>query len=119
VQPNSDEEILRAAYRAFNARDIEAALALMHHAVDWPNAWEGGRVVGRSAVAAYWTRQFEQVSSRVEPLSFKHMKDGAIVAEVHQVVHDARSGELISDSLVLHRWRLEGGLVTRMDVSRG
>ena len=35
--------------------------------VDWPNAWEGGRVSGRDAVAAYWARQFEQISSRVEP----------------------------------------------------
>jgi hypothetical protein len=33
------EEILRKAYRAFNARDVEAAVALMDEDVDWPNAW--------------------------------------------------------------------------------
>ena len=64
------EETLRSAYRAFNARDIEAAVALMHPEVDWPNAWEGGRVVGHAAVSDYWTRQFAAISSRVEPLSF-------------------------------------------------
>ena len=115
---NTDEEILKAAYRAFNERDVEAALAVMHPAVDWPNAWEGGRVVGRAAVSRYWTRQFEQLSSRVEPLAFTHERDGAIVAEVHQVVHDAKSGDPLSDSLVLHRWLLEDGLVVRMDVSQ-
>ena len=47
------EGILRSAYRAFNARDIEAAVQLMHPEVDWPNAWEGGRVVGRGAVRDY------------------------------------------------------------------
>ena len=34
-------------YAAFNARDIDAALAGMHPEVDWPNGWEGGRVHGR------------------------------------------------------------------------
>jgi hypothetical protein len=26
----------------------------MHPEVDWPNAWEGGRVVGHAAVRDYW-----------------------------------------------------------------
>jgi SnoaL-like domain len=88
----------------------------MHPEVDWPNAWEGGRVRGREAVAAYWARQFEQISSRVEPRGFSREEDGAVAVDVHQVVHDAGSGELISDTHVVHRWRLEQGLVVRMDV---
>jgi len=40
------EELLRRAYEAFNARDLDAALALMHRDVDWPNAIDGGRVRG-------------------------------------------------------------------------
>ena len=88
----------------------------MHPEVDWPNAWEGGRVRGREAVATYWARQFEQISSRVEPQGFSREEDGAIAVEVHQVVHDAGSGELVSDSHVVHRWRLDQGMVVRMDV---
>lgn len=110
-----DEEILRAAYRAFNERDLAAALELMHPEVDWPNAWEGGRVSGREAVGAYWTRQFEAISSQVEPQAFAR-EDGSVAVDVHQVVHDARTGELVSDSRVVHRWQLEDGLVVRMDV---
>jgi hypothetical protein len=39
-------ERLQATYAAFNARDIDAVLAQMTADVDWPNAWEGGRVQG-------------------------------------------------------------------------
>lgn len=112
----SDEDLLRAAYAAFNARDVDAAIVLMHPDVDWPNAWEGGRVTGREAVAAYWARQFESISSTVEPERFDREPDGSIAVTVHQVVRDAETGEIQSDTRVLHRWRLEDGLVTRMEV---
>jgi ketosteroid isomerase-like protein len=110
------EQVLRSAYRAFNARDVDAAIELMHPEVDWPNAWEGGRVVGRAAVRDYWNRQFAAISSNVEPEGFSEEPDGSITVDVHQVVHDTRTGELISDSRVRHRYRLEDGLVVRMDV---
>lgn len=35
------EDLLRATYEAFNARDIDVVLRLMTADVDWPNAWEG------------------------------------------------------------------------------
>jgi ketosteroid isomerase-like protein len=107
------ELVLRSAYRAFNARDIEAAIQLMHPEVDWPNAWEGGRVVGRAAVRDYWNRQFGAISSEVEPEGFTEEADGSITVDVRQVVHDAGTGELISDSRVRHRYRLVDGLVVR------
>lgn len=110
------EQILRATYAAFNERDIDAATALMHPDVDWPNAWEGGRVRGRAAVREYWERQFREISGRVEPQGFEEEPDGGITVDVHQVVHDARSGELLTDARVRHRYRLEDGLIARMDV---
>jgi len=112
----SDEDVLRAGYEAFNARDIDAALALMHPEVDLPNAWEGGRVRGRAAVAAYWRRQFAAISSTVTPERFERNSDGTITATVHQVVCDPRTREVLSDTCVSHRWRLENGLVVHMDV---
>jgi ketosteroid isomerase-like protein len=110
------EQVLRSAYNAFNARDIDAAVELMDPEVDWSNAWEGGRVVGRAAVRDYWNRQFAAISSKVEPEDFTEEADGSITVDVHQVVRDAGTGELISDSRVRHRYRLEDGLVIRMDV---
>jgi SnoaL-like domain len=112
----SAEEVLSAAYLAFNDRDVEAAVALMHPEVDWPNAWEGGRVVGREAVTAYWTRQFESISSKVEPEGFDRNPDGSISVWVHQVVHDADTGAVLADEHVAHRYWIEDGLIVRMDV---
>jgi hypothetical protein len=115
IEPES-EVLLRAAYRAFNTRDIEAAVELMHPDVDWPNAWEGGRVTGRPAVLDYWSRQFAAVSSVVDPLGFATEPDGAITVDVHQLVHDAQTDELVSDAMVRHRYRIDDGLIARMDV---
>jgi ketosteroid isomerase-like protein len=72
------EQIISAAYVAFNARDLDAAIALMHPEVDWPNAWEGGRVHGRAAVRDYWQRQFATISSKVEPERIAAEKDGSV-----------------------------------------
>jgi ketosteroid isomerase-like protein len=110
------EETLRAAYAAFNTRDVAAALELMDPKVDWPNAWEGGRVVGRDAVAAYWTRQFESISSTVEPERFERNPDGSIDVTVRQVVRDTKTDEIQADAHVLHRYWLQDGLIVRMDV---
>lgn len=88
----------------------------MHPQVDWPNAWEGGRVVGREAVTEYWRRQFEAISSEVKPEGFVAEPDGAVTVDVHQVVRDAKTGELLTDSRVRHRYRIEDGQIVRMDV---
>ncbi len=112
----AEEALLCRAYRAFNEGDVDAVLATMHPDVDWPNAWEGGRVAGRQAVADYWTRQFQTIASTVEPVAFAAEADGAIDVTVHQVVRDAELGQLLSDSTVVHRFRIDDGLIVRMDV---
>jgi ketosteroid isomerase-like protein len=108
------EDLLRRAYAAFNARDIDRALAVMHPDVDWPNGMEGGRELGHDAVRDYWTRQFGLIDSHVEPESFEDV-DGKIVVEVHQVVRDV-NGALLSDQQVEHVYTLRDGLIARMDI---
>lgn len=54
-------DVLTEAYEAFNARDIERALATMHPEVDWPNGMEGGYVHGHDGVRGYWTRQWRLI----------------------------------------------------------
>jgi len=46
--------IIEQAYSAFNKRDIDGALALMTEDVSWPKASEGGKIVGKEEVRAYW-----------------------------------------------------------------
>jgi len=116
VQRAAAHLLLRSAYRAFNARDIDAALELMHPEVDWPNAWEGGRVVGHAALRDYWNRQFAAINSNVEPLNFTKESDGSITVDVHQVVHDVHTGELISETTVRHSYQLRDDMIMRMDV---
>jgi ketosteroid isomerase-like protein len=112
------ERLLRRAYEAFNARDIDGALALMHPDVDWPNAWEGGRVRGHAEVRDYWTRQFREIDSHVEPEGFSEDGEGRVVVDVHQVVRSP-AGEVIADERVQHACAFRDGLVGRMDVNDG
>jgi hypothetical protein len=109
------EELLTGAYAAFNARDIERALVLMHPEVDWPNGMEGGRVRGHDEVREYWTRQFGAIDSRVEPVRFETLDDGRVAVTVHQVVRDLDGG-LLSDSHVRHVYSFAGGVVSRMEI---
>lgn len=109
------EQRLRALYAAFNARDIEAVLEAMADDVDWPNAWEGGRVHGRQAVREYWVRQWAAIDPHVEPTAVVAGPDRRITVHVHQTIRDLH-GELVSESDVRHVYTLRGGLITRMDV---
>lgn len=110
------QELLLAAYKAFNARDIDAVLLLMQPDVDWPNGMEGGRVHGHGEVRAYWTRQFTMLHPHVEPVHFTP-EDNWIAVDVHQVVHDL-SGNVLVDEMVQHVYLIKEGLIERMDIRR-
>ena len=111
----SNRELLTAAYKAFNARDIDAILAMMRPDVDWPNGMEGGRVNGRDNVRRYWTRQWGILDPHVEPVSIEEDEAGRSVVRVHQVVHD-RAGNLFVDQFVEHVYTIRDGLIERMDI---
>jgi ketosteroid isomerase-like protein len=108
-------DLLTRAYEAFNARDIDAALATMRADVDWPNGPEGGRVRGHRDVRDYWTRQWTMIDPIVEPLRFESDEDGRIVVQVRQVVRD-RIGRVLSDRTVQHAYRVEDGLIRSMEI---
>ncbi|MGH2633057.1 MAG: nuclear transport factor 2 family protein [Tepidiformaceae bacterium] len=109
------DSLLRRAYTAFNARNIDDALALMQPDVDWPNAWEGGRAIGHAAVRDYWTRQFAAINPHVEPVALADEAAGVVAVRVHQVVK-ALAGAVLSDGFVRHTFTIRDGLVARMDV---
>ena len=105
----------QSLYDAFNRRDADGVLATMSDDVDWPNAWKGGRLVGRDAVRAYWTEQWSEIDPHVEPLSVSERADGSLAVTVHQTVRSL-DGELLGDGEVIHVYRLADGLIRRMDV---
>jgi ketosteroid isomerase-like protein len=114
-QPAPEIELLRAAYAAFNARDIDAALAIMAPDVTWPRAFKGGFVRGPEEVRAYWTEQWSEIDGRVEPVAFHSEGSGRILVEVHQVVRDL-DGAVLADERVGHRFTIEHGLIQGMEV---
>ncbi|HEU4993761.1 MAG TPA: nuclear transport factor 2 family protein [Gemmatimonadaceae bacterium] len=110
------DTVLRRAYASFNARDIDAVLALMHPDVDWPNGWEGGWVKGHEEVRTYWTRQWAAIDPRVEPLRFEKPRGHETIrVVVEQTVRD-REGNVLTRDEVQHLYYFEAGLVRRMEI---
>jgi ketosteroid isomerase-like protein len=116
-QPTSADvqELLRRAYSAFNARDIDAVLSMMHPDVQWPNAMEGGYVYGHDEVRAYWTRQWDLIDPVVEPQAFSTEPDGRILVEVNQRVLD-KEGNTLLDGRVQHIYTVRDDLVRHMEI---
>ncbi|MDX2214007.1 MAG: nuclear transport factor 2 family protein [Oculatellaceae cyanobacterium bins.114] len=113
----TQQDLLTQAYAAFNDRDIDAVLAVMHPKVEWANGMEGGHVYGHEAVREYWTRQWQLINPRVEPQAFHLDENQRMVIDVHQVVHDL-DGNLIVDQIVQHLYTFEDGLIRRMDIQQ-
>jgi hypothetical protein len=107
--------IIEQAYAAFNKRDIDGALALMTEEVSWPKASEGGRVVGKEEIRAYWTRQWGEFDPHVEPLAITEGDRDKIRVRVHQLVKSLQ-GDVLSESEVVHVFTVNSGLIAAMDL---
>jgi hypothetical protein len=107
--------LIEQAYFAFNKRDIDGALALMTPDVSWPRASEGGTIVGKEEVRAYWTRQWNEFDPDVEPLAMTQEDGGKMRVRVHQLVKSLQ-GELLSDSEVFHLFTVSGDLIAAMEL---
>ncbi len=111
----TERDLLIFVYEAFNRRDVDPILAVMHPEVEWPNGMEGGWVHGRDGVRAYWTRQWGMIDPHVDPLKFQTEDDGRMVADVHQVVRDL-GGATLLDRTVQHAYLIKNGLIVRMEI---
>jgi hypothetical protein len=110
------QRLIAEAYSAFNRRDIDTALALMNENVSWPKASEGGRVVGKEEIRAYWTRQWKEFDPHVEPVEVTDREGNKTDVKVHQLVKTL-SGEVLSDTEVWHTYTIANGLIEHMDLS--
>ena len=109
------QTLIAKAYTAFNQRDIDGVLAVMTENVSWPKASEGGRVVGKEEIRAYWTRQWNEFDPRVEPIEVIDNPRGKIEVRVHQLVKNLQ-GDVLSDSEVWHVYTIANGLIERMEL---
>jgi hypothetical protein len=108
-------KVITEAYRAFNAREMDAALATMQCNVEWPNGMEGGTVCGHGGVREYWSRQWGMIDPQVDPVKLDADGQGRIVVEVHQVIRDL-AGKILMDRMVEHVYSLEDGLIRSMEI---
>jgi ketosteroid isomerase-like protein len=111
-----NQQLIRQAYAAFNARDIDAALKLMHLDVKWPKAWEGDHANGHQEVREYWKRQWQEIDPKVTPETIVERPNGTLAVTVHQLVKDL-NGHVIFDGTVLHVYAVEGGLIREMQIA--
>lgn len=109
---------IEQAYSAFNRRDVDGALALMTQDVSWPKASEGGRVVGREEVRAYWIRQWSEFDPHVEPLAMTREEGGKMRVRVRQIVKTLQ-GDILSVSEVVHVFTMSDGFISAMDLGDG
>lgn len=111
----STRNVIHEAYRAFNSREMDAALATMQPNVEWPNGMEGGTVDGHGGVRNYWTRQWGMLDPHVDPVKIDADGHGRIVVGVHQVIRDL-NGKVLMDRMVEHVYLFENGLIRSMEI---
>jgi hypothetical protein len=83
--------------------------------VRWPKASEGGTVVGKDEIRAYWIRQWREFDPHVEPLAISEEHDGRIHVRAHQLVKSVQ-GDILWDGEVLHIFTVNNGLIQAMDL---
>jgi hypothetical protein len=109
------DDLIRRAYAAFNARDIDSALATMQPDVQWSKAWEGGYISGHEEIRTYWTRQWRELNPVVEPVGFSERQGGRLEVKVYQLVKDLQATVLF-DGMVKHIYTFDDGLISTMDI---
>ena len=109
--------LLKKAYYAFNTRNIDAALAMMHPNVTWSNGMGGGYVQGHDELREYWSKQWSMVDADVEPVTITVDGKDKIVANVRHVVRDLHEN-IIEDEMLQHTYLIEDNLIKHMDVAK-
>ena len=113
MSPN--QQFLQNLQEAFNNREIETILSVMHPDVKWANGVEGGFVYGRDAVREYWTNQFKVFQVQLETLKFETDTNDRNVVTVHQIIRDLQ-GNLLADTTIQQIFTLENGLITLYEI---
>jgi hypothetical protein len=112
---NPDRQFLQNLYEAFNKREIEMVISLMHPNVKWANGMEGGFVYGRDQVREYWERQFKMIQPQLQALNFEIDETNRSVVTVHQIIRDLE-GNLLLEKTVQQIFTIENGLISKFEI---
>jgi hypothetical protein len=114
-ETHNNQLLIKNVYAAFNARDIDAILWVMHPDVKWPKAWKGGYANGHAEVRAYWEQQWQEIDPNVLPVDFRERNNGTLEVEVDQLVKDL-AGHILFEGKVKHIYVIHDGLLQQMDI---
>jgi phage pi2 protein 07 len=112
---SSDRQLLQSLYDAFNNRELETIISVMHPEVKWANGVEGGFVYGRDAVREYWTNQYKVIQVQLETLKFEMDDKNRNVVTVHQIVKDLQ-GNLLADMTVKQIFTIENDEIVLYEI---
>lgn len=112
---SSNQQFLQNLYDAFNNREIETIISVMHPNVKWANGVEGGFVYGRDAVREYWTNQYKVIQVQLETLKFEADENNRNVVTTHQIVRDLQ-GNLLVDTTIQQIFTIENGLISLYEI---
>lgn len=83
--------------------------------VKWSKAWKGGYIIRHDEIKEYWTRQWTEINSNVQPVGFAQRENRSLEVKVHQNVK-ALQGSLVFDGMVKHIYTFQDGLIKTMDI---
>ena len=106
-------DVILAAYKSYNERDIDALLELMCEDVNWANALTGDRIRGRAEMREVWLLQWTSLEVETEPIRI-YEEDGRTVVLVREIMREV-GGQLLLDQEMEHVFTFRDGLVERME----
>jgi limonene-1,2-epoxide hydrolase len=112
---SSNQQLLQSLYTAFNNRELETIISVMHPDVKWANGVEGGFVYGQRRVREYWTNQYNVIQVQLETLKFETDENNRNVVTVHQIVKDLQ-GNLLADMTVKQIFTIENGAIVLYEI---
>lgn len=113
---NADERValLQRAIEHFNEGDLDAAAALLHPVVEWPDLMHDKLIWGREAVREYWDRQLVVAVPTLTFLDAIPAGDDIVLVSEQRAL-DRRTGQdLIVPTRVVQRYGFRDGLISRM-----
>ncbi len=110
-----NQQLLQNLYDAFNNRELETIISVMHPDVKWANGVDGGFVYGRDAVREYWTNQYQVIQVQLETLKFETDEKNRNVVTVHQIVRDLQ-GNLLADMTVKQIFTIENDSIVLYEI---
>jgi hypothetical protein len=104
-------DLIKSAYRAFNAREIEAALAPLDDRVAWADG-KGGVLHGRSAVREHWLEQWAEADPEIDIQAIARTPQG-IVASIRVRM---QQGDERTEQRLTNVFRVDGERILAMRV---